>query len=130
MESKVNIVAIVLAAVFLLLNIGQFIFWRGSVTKLDKKYTDDIAARDLQIQGYGDEVTVYSVAAPKKPGDEIKQDDIVELTTYSSLITDQYVQDTTSIVGKVNSKSTSVSIYLLSPDLTLSNTSSKTSTNI
>lgn len=100
MESKVNIVAIVLAAVFLILNIGQFIFWRGSVTKLDKKYTDDIAARDLQIQGYGDEVTVYSVAAPKKPGDEIKQDDIVELTTYSSLITDQYVQDTTSIVGK------------------------------
>lgn len=100
MSEKVNIVAIILAVVFLLLNIGQFVFWRGSVTKLDKKYTDDIAARDLQIQGYGDEVTVYSVAAPKKPGDEIKQEDIVELTTYSSMITDQYVQDTTSIIGK------------------------------
>lgn len=101
MSNKINIVIVVLAGFLLIFNIGQFIFWHGSVNDMTEKYTKDIAAKDLLLEGIGEEVTIYSVSEAKKPGDEIKAEDLVEMTGYKSSVTDQFITDTSTIIGKL-----------------------------
>lgn len=97
---KLNIGLIAAVVVFVLLNIGQFLFWKNTNESVAEQYTSEIANLEQTIAGYGSEVTVYTVTSAVKAGDEIEPDNIEPMKMYSSLMTDQYVTDTTLIEGK------------------------------
>lgn len=97
---KLNIGIIVACVLFIALNIFQFIFWRNTNAESAEKYVVEIANLNATIAGYGDAVTVWTVSDAVKPGDEITDDKLQSLTMYTSLLNEQYIQDTSEIVGK------------------------------
>lgn len=97
---KVNIVFVVLTVVFLGINIFQFLWWKNINTETAEKYTAELASLQATLDSIGDRVTVYTVSSSKKAGDEILQEDIEEMWTYSTLITDQFVTNPDDIVGR------------------------------
>lgn len=100
MQGKINIGLIVGVVVLLGLNVFQFVWWNNTNKELSTKYTSEIAALEQTIAGYGTEVQVYTVSAAVKAGDEIKEENIEPMKMYSSLMNDQYVTDTSMLVGK------------------------------
>ena len=97
---KVNIVFVVLAVVFLGLNIFQLFWWKNLNNETAAKYTAELANLQAQLDSIGTRVEVYTVSSAKKAGDEILESDIESLWTYSTLITDQYVTNPADIVGR------------------------------
>lgn len=97
---KVNIVFVVLTVVFIGLNIFQFMWWKNINTETAEKYTAELASLQATLDSIGDRVEVYTVNSSKKAGDEILQDDIEVMWTYSTLITDQFVTNPDDIVGR------------------------------
>lgn len=97
---KLNVGLLVACVVLVGLNIFQFIFWKHTNAESAEKYVAEIANLNATIAGYGDAVTVWTVTDAVKPGDEITEDKLQSLTMYTSLLTEQYVQDTSDIIGK------------------------------
>lgn len=97
---KLNVGLLVACVIFVVLNVFQFIFWKHTNAESAEKYVAEIANLNATIAGYGDAVTVWTVTDAVKPGDEITEDKLQSLTMYTSLLTEQYVQDTSEIVGK------------------------------
>lgn len=97
---KINIVAIVLAALLLIANIFQFWWWHRLNEEQAQEYLQQVAALNATIASYGEDVTIYTVGKPVKAGDEVTPDILKPTKTYTSLLTDQYVTDTSSITGR------------------------------
>ena len=97
---KLNVGLLVACVVLVGLNIFQFVFWKHTNAESAEKYVAEIANLNATIAGYGDAVTVWTVTDAVKPGDEITEDKLQSLTMYTSLLTEQYVQDTSDIIGK------------------------------
>lgn len=100
MRNKINIGVIAALVICVILNIFQFIFWRSTNNTVTEQYTSEIAKLEQTIAGYGSEVTVYTVTSAVKAGDEIKEENLEPMKMYSSLMTEQFVTDTTDIVGR------------------------------
>lgn len=99
---KFNINAgLIVAIVFLIvLNVLTFLHWKKVNTQTAEQYTSRIAELEATIAGYGDEVTCWTVTSKVKAGDEITADNLEPLTMYTSLLTDQYITDTSEIIGQ------------------------------
>lgn len=97
---KLNIGLIAALVIFVILNVVQFLFWRQQNIKTSEKYTQEIASLENTIARFGSEVTVYTVNRPVKAGDEIKEEDLETMITYSSFLTEQYVLDPSLITGR------------------------------
>lgn len=97
---KLNVGLVVACVLLVVLNVFQFIFWRHTNAESAEKYVAEIANLNATIAGYGDAVTVWTVTDAVKPGDEITEDKLQSLTMYTSLLTEQYVQNTSDIIGK------------------------------
>ena len=97
---KLNIVAIVLAALLFVANIFQFWWWHKQNAEQADEYLQQVAALNATIAQYGDDVTIYTVAKPVKAGDEVTAEVLKPTKTYTSLLTDQYVTDTSTITGR------------------------------
>lgn len=97
---KLNIGVIAALVIFIILNIVQFIFWRHLNDNISQQYTSEISTLEKTIAGYGSEVTVYTVMSAVKAGDEITEDNLEEMKMYSSLMTDQFVTDTSELIGR------------------------------
>lgn len=100
MRGKLNIGLIVVMIILIILNVFQFFFWKNLNDDTAKQYTAEISNLNATIAGYGEEVTCYTVTAAVKAGDEITEDSIEEMKTYSSLLTEQYITDLDSILGR------------------------------
>ena len=98
--NKVNVTLVSLVALFFILNIVQFFVWRKTNLEISENYTQEIASLNETIAKYGTETTVYTVKAAVKAGDEITEDSLVTMVSYSSLMTEQYVTNPSDIVGK------------------------------
>lgn len=97
---KLNIGLIAALVIFIGINIFQFVFWRDKNIKTSEKYTQEIANLEATIAKFGSETTVYTVNKPVKAGDVIEEEDIESMVTYTSLLTEQYVTDVSSIIGR------------------------------
>lgn len=97
---RLNIALIVLAVVAIGLNIFQFMWWKNINTQTAEKYTAELANLQAQLDSIGDRVEVYTVSTAKKAGDEITEEDITSMWTYSALISDQYVQNVDDLIGR------------------------------
>lgn len=97
---KINLTLVVLVVLFLIANIAQFFFWRNSNTKTVEKYTSELAELELQLATYGEKVTVYTVTTAAKAGDEVTAEMLEPVTSYDSVTTDQFIYDTSAIVGR------------------------------
>lgn len=97
---KVNVTLIILVVVFVCLNIGQFIWWRHVNSETAQKYTAELANLQAQLDSIGTRVEVYTVAKAVKAGDELTEDNIEVMWTYSTLLTDQYETDQTNILDR------------------------------
>ena len=98
--NKINVGMIAAIVILVVLNIVQFVFWKHTSDVTAGQYTSEIASLEKTIAGYGDEVTVYSVSSAVKAGDEITSDNIIPMKMYSSLMTEQFVTDTSEIIGR------------------------------
>jgi hypothetical protein len=96
---KVNIGVIIALVIFVILNIVQFILWHNANEKISEQYTAEIANLEQTIAGYGTETTVYTVTSAVKAGDQITADNIEPMKMYSSLMTAQFVTNTSDIIG-------------------------------
>lgn len=97
---KLNIVAIVLAVALLIGNVVQFLYWSKANAATIEKYTADIANLQLQIDSFGNRVTVYTVSSAVKAGDIVTADMLIPLDTYETMVTEQYITDTQNIVDR------------------------------
>ena len=97
---KLNVVFIILAVFLLIANVAQFIFWQKSTKTTVEKYTADIANLQLQLQSFGNRVTVYTVAAPVKAGDKITEDMLVPMDTYETMVSPQFINTTTDVIDR------------------------------
>ena len=97
---KLNIGLIVAVVILVILNVFQFSWWRKMNDKISATYSAEIANLEKTISAYGTEVDVYTVVDAVKSGDEITEDNIEVMKMYSSLMTEQYVTDVNSILGK------------------------------
>lgn len=100
MRGRLNVGLFVVTIIFLLLNIFQFFFWKNLNNVTAEQYTSEISNLNATIAGYGKEVTCYTVTAAVKAGDEITEESVEEMKTYSSLLTEQYITDVDSIIGR------------------------------
>lgn len=97
---KLNIGVIIGLVICVILNIGQFFFWRNTNAKVSEQYTSEVASLEQTIAGYGDEVTVYTVTSAVKAGDEVTSDNLEPMKMYSSLMTGQFVTNVMDITDK------------------------------
>lgn len=100
MRKSVFVPTLITAIVLLIINIFQFCWWRKINKDQAEEYLQQVAALNATIAKYGDDVTIYTVNRAVKAGDEVKLEDLKEAKCYSSLLTDQYVTDTSDIVGR------------------------------
>lgn len=96
---KINIGLIVVLVICVVLNVFQFVFWKNLNDTTAEQYTSEISNLEATIAGYGSDVTIYTVKSAVKAGDEITADNVEEMKTYSSLLTEQYITDIDSILG-------------------------------
>lgn len=97
---KVNIVIVVLAVFLLIGNIAQFVYWNKANATTIEKYTADIANLQLQLDSFGNRVTVYTVSSAVKAGDVVTEDMLIPLDTYETMVTEQYITNTTDVVDR------------------------------
>lgn len=97
---KVNVSLIVATVILVILNIFQFFFWRNLNVQTAAKYTAEIATLEQKLASFGSEVTVYTVAGAVKAGDVVEDENIATMTMYSSLLTDQFVTDSSEITDR------------------------------
>lgn len=97
---KLNIIAIVLAVVLLIGNVVQYFYWSNSSTTTIKKYTADIANLQLQLDSFGNRVTVYTVSSAVKAGDQVTNDMLIPLDTYETMVTTQYINNPSDVVDR------------------------------
>lgn len=94
--------AIVLIVLLVLITNGaQFgiqYFFRESI---ESKLNSEIATLSATIEQLGPIEVVYSVSGRVEAGTEIREDQIVEMSLPSSMITESYIMDPSEIVGKV-----------------------------
>lgn len=97
---NINVGLIVVIVVLVVLEVSTIV-WHNRVNAQNvAQYSQRISQLEATIAGYGSEVTCWTVNAPVKAGDEITEDRLQQLTMYSSLLTDQYVTDTSEILGQ------------------------------
>lgn len=99
MSKAKTIVLIVLLV--LITNGAQFgiqYYFRESI---ESKLNSEIATLSATIEQLGPIETVYSVSGKVTAGAEIMENQIVEMSLPSSMITDAYVMDPSTIIGKV-----------------------------
>lgn len=101
MSSKLNIALIVATVILLVLNIGQFIVWRGINVSTSETYAASIADLNATLAAYGPDVTVYTVSSAVKAGDVVASDNIEPFTIPSSVDSDQFVHNSSELVGRV-----------------------------
>ena len=100
MRKSVFVPTLITAIVLLIINIFQFCWWRKINKDQAEEYLQQVAALNATIAKYGDDVTIYTVNRAVKAGDEVKLEDLKEAKCYSSLLTDQYVPDTSDRDGR------------------------------
>lgn len=98
---KLNIGITVVCALFLILNIVQFVVWRNANIASAEKYTSEIATLEQTINSYGASVTCYTVKSAVKAGDIVDMNNITPITFMSSTVTDQHITDTDVLKDKV-----------------------------
>lgn len=98
---KLNIGITVVCALFLILNIVQFVVWRNANIASAEKYTSEIATLEQTINSYGASVTCYTVKSAVKAGDIVDMNSITPITFMSSTVTDQHITDTDVLKDKV-----------------------------
>lgn len=98
---RVNIVVIVLCILFGVLNIIQFVVWRSVNTQTAEKYTAQVMELQQKINSYGSDVQCVTVKSSVKPGDMITEEVLDYVTVPSSVVTDQFVTDTSDVLGRV-----------------------------
>lgn len=98
---KLNIGITVVCALFLILNIVQFVVWRNANIASAEKYTSEIATLEQTINSYGASVTCYTVKSAVKAGDIVDINNITPITFMSSTVTDQHITDTDVLKDKV-----------------------------
>lgn len=91
---------IVLAVLLVVTNALNFFIGMKGREKVVAAYEAEQAKLLATIQAYGNEVTVYTVKSTAQPGETISRDNVVPMTTVSSAVTDQMVQNLNDIVGK------------------------------
>lgn len=97
---NLNIVLIVILVVMVIAEIVTIIYWKRVNTKSVEEYTAKIAQLEATIAGYGSEVTCWTVVSQVKAGDQITEENLEPLTMYTSLLNDQYITDTSEIIGQ------------------------------
>lgn len=101
MQSKINVGFIVATVILLILNIVQLVVWKNINVKTAETYSASIAELNATIAAYGPDVTVYTVSAAVKAGDEVVDTNIESFTIPSSVDNDQYVHSVSEITGRV-----------------------------
>ena len=91
---------IILIVLIVLSNACSIFLCIKNKEKVVAKYEEEQAKLVATINAYGSEVTVYTVKSSVQPGEEITDENVVPMTSYSSVVTDQMVTDMNSIRGK------------------------------
>lgn len=97
---NINVGLIIAIVVLVIVEIITLVYWKNVNAQSTGQYTSRIAELEATISGYGSEVTCWTVASQVKAGDIITEDNLEPLTMYSSLLTDQYITDTSTIIGQ------------------------------
>ena len=98
---RVNIVLVVLTVLFGVLNVIQFVVWRNINVQTSEKYTAQVMELQQKISSYGSDVQCVTVISSVKPGDIVTEDVLDYVTIPSSVVTDQFVTDTSAVLGRV-----------------------------
>lgn len=98
---RVNIVLVVLTVLFGVLNVIQFVVWRNINVQTSEKYTAQVMELQQKISSYGSDVQCVTVISSVKPGDIVTEDVLDYVTIPSSVVTDQFVTDTSDVIGRV-----------------------------
>ena len=98
--SKLKAVLLIVG-IALVTNIVQFVVWHQTSAHLEERLRTEIATLNTTLDAIGPIQTVYTVNGTVEAGAEIKAEQIQEMSLPSSMITDVYITDTSSIVGKL-----------------------------
>lgn len=94
-------VIVITVVVFILTNGLQFFLWYRHNASLVNSLKAEISTLSSTIEALGPIETVYTVNGTVKPGSEILDEHITEMSLPSSMISEPYVTNPADIVGKL-----------------------------
>lgn len=97
---NLNPALIVGIVVLVIVEVVTILYWKKVSAQSTEQYANRIATLEATIAGYGEEVTCWTVVKQVKAGDPITEENLEQLSMYSSLLNDQYVTDISDIIGQ------------------------------